>query len=118
MIGGGPFNLKPGQWSDDTSMALCLAESPYSLKGFDADDQMQRYVRWWQDGHLSVKGYCFDIGITVSAALGKDRKIGDPFAGNTDPHTAGNGSLMRLAPVPLAYRARPELAIHYAAGSS
>jgi ADP-ribosyl-[dinitrogen reductase] hydrolase len=118
MVGGGPFNLQPGQWTDDTSMALCLAESLVSCHGFDPIDQMGRYCRWWLDGHLSVKGYCFDIGTTVCAALSKYAKTGDPFAGSTDPHTAGNGSLMRLAPVVLAYRASPEQAIHFAAESS
>lgn len=45
MVGGGPYNLEPGQWTDDTSMALCLAESLLERQGFDADDQMKRYVR-------------------------------------------------------------------------
>lgn len=42
MVGGGPFNLKPGQWTDDTTMALCLAESLLECGGFDARDQMER----------------------------------------------------------------------------
>jgi len=46
MTGGGPFRLAPGQWTDDTSMALCLAESLIKKKGFDPVDQMKRYVRW------------------------------------------------------------------------
>jgi ADP-ribosyl-[dinitrogen reductase] hydrolase len=118
MVGGGPFNLQPGQWTDDTSMALCLGESLVRMHGFDAEDQMSRYVRWWQDGYLSSTGECFDIGMTVCRALSNYTKTGDPFSGSTDPRSAGNGSLMRLAPIPLAYRASPELAIHYAAGSS
>jgi ADP-ribosyl-[dinitrogen reductase] hydrolase len=69
MIGGGPFNLQPGQWTDDTSMALCLAERLVRTRGFDPKDQMDRYCRWWQEGHLSSTGTCFDIGLTVSAAL-------------------------------------------------
>jgi ADP-ribosyl-[dinitrogen reductase] hydrolase len=118
MVGGGPFNLQPGQWTDDTSMALCLGESLVRMHGFDAEDEMSRYVRWWQDGYLSSTGECFDIGMTVCRALSNYTKTGDPFSGSTDPRSAGNGSLMRLAPIPLAYRASPELAIHYAAGSS
>ena len=118
MQGGGPFNLQPGQWTDDTSMALCLAESLVRMHGFDAEDQMSRYVRWWDDGYLSSTGECFDIGMTVCGALSKYLQTGNPFAGSTDPHTAGNGSLMRLVPVPLAYRANPGLALHYAAESS
>src|SRR5205823_4839410 len=58
IVGGGPFGLQPGQWTDDTSMALCLAESLIERQGFDADHQMQLYCRWWRDGHWSCKGYC------------------------------------------------------------
>jgi ADP-ribosyl-[dinitrogen reductase] hydrolase len=118
MVGGGPFNLNPGEWTDDTSMALCLGESLVECNGFDPIDQMQRYLRWWQEGYMSVKGKCFDIGLTVSAALGKYQRTCHPFAGSTDPYSAGNGSLMRLAPVVLAFRAKPEQAIHFAAESS
>jgi ADP-ribosyl-[dinitrogen reductase] hydrolase len=118
MVGGGPFNLQPGQWTDDTSMALCLGESLVHCHGFDPKDQMERYCRWWQEGYLSCTGRCFDIGCTVRAALSKYTETGDPFSGSVDPRSAGNGSLMRLAPVPLAYRANPELAIHYAGESS
>ena len=50
MIGGGPFDLKPGEWTDDTSMALCLAESLVERSGFDAKDQMDRYCRWHEEG--------------------------------------------------------------------
>lgn len=65
MRGGGPFGLAPGQWTDDTSMALCLAESLLTKGGFDAHDQMARYLNWWQWGYLSSTGECFDIGMTV-----------------------------------------------------
>lgn len=103
MVGGGPFHLKPGQWTDDTSMALCLAESLLSKKTFDAADQMGRYLNWWKWGYLSSTGECFDIGMTVSQALSQYQQTGQPFAGSTDPFTAGNGSLMRLVPVVLFY---------------
>jgi len=101
MVGGGPFGLKPGEWTDDTSMALCLAESLVSCRGFDAEDQMRRYCRWRDSGHLASNGRCFDIGLTVSAALRRFEATGEPFAGSADPRTAGNGSLMRLAPAVL-----------------
>jgi ADP-ribosyl-[dinitrogen reductase] hydrolase len=103
MVGGGPFNLKPGQWTDDTSMALCLAESLLTKNGFDASDQMGRYLNWWHWGYLSSTGDCFDIGMTVHEALTRYQETGNPFAESTDPFTAGNGSLMRLAPVVLFY---------------
>ena len=99
-------------------MAHCLGESLVQCQGFDPKDQMDRYVRWWRDGHLSCTGRCFDIGITASAALSKYTKTGDPFSGSVNPRSAGNGSLMRLAPVPLAYRENLERAIHYAGESS
>jgi len=118
MVGGGPFNLKPGEWTDDTSMALCLAESLVTKRNFDPIHQLETYVRWWRDGHLSVKGRCFDIGITTSASLDRFRDRGQPFPGSTDSSTAGNGSLMRLAPAPLAFANNPEVAISMAAQSS
>jgi ADP-ribosyl-[dinitrogen reductase] hydrolase len=103
MVGGGPFNLEPGQWTDDTSMALCLAASLVETGAFDAHDQMRRYLRWRDEGYMSSNGRCFDIGTTVSAALRRYERTGDPFAGSTDPMSAGNGSIMRLAPVVLRY---------------
>jgi ADP-ribosyl-[dinitrogen reductase] hydrolase len=118
MIGGGPFGLHPGQWTDDTSMALCLAESLIEKRGFDPKDQMDRYCRWWKEGYLSSTGTCFDIGITVKTALARYLRTGEPLAGSTDPFAAGNGSLMRLAPVALAFRQDFELAIHNAGESS
>ncbi|MGA1198430.1 MAG: ADP-ribosylglycohydrolase family protein, partial [Candidatus Latescibacterota bacterium] len=91
MVGGGPFGLDVGQWTDDTSMALCLAESLIACDGFDPKDQMDRYVRWWRDGYMSVTGHCFDIGNTVRNALFNYQKTGDPFSGSQDPNAAGNG---------------------------
>jgi ADP-ribosyl-[dinitrogen reductase] hydrolase len=99
MQGGGPFGLAPGEWTDDTSMALCLAASLIHCRGFDAVDQMNRYCNWRSVGYMSSNGRCFDIGITVSNALSRYLANGDPFAGDPDPRTAGNGALMRLAPV-------------------
>lgn len=118
MVGGGPFNLDPGQWTDDTSMTLCLATSLIECNGFDANDQMQRYCRWWHEGYLSSTGNCFDIGNTVSDAPRRYEATGNPFAGSTDPDTTGNGSIMRLAPVPMFYAQDMDAAEHYAAESS
>lgn len=116
MVGGGPFDLSPGQWTDDTSMALCLAESLIERRGFDAADQMQRYVRWMHDGHLSSTGKCFAIGTTTSDALRRFEREKTPFAGSTERSRAANGSLMRLAPVPLLYWQDPQAMAH--AGTS
>lgn len=118
MAGGGPFGLPPGYWTDDTSMALCLAESLITKGGFDAADQMARYANWWKRGHLSSTGVCFDIGMTVRAALNRYLDDGEPYAGSAHPESAGNGSLMRLAPVVLFFH--PVLAdqLPYAEDSS
>ena len=100
------FDLEPGQWTDDTSMALCLATSLIECGGFDPMDQMRRYVRWWREGYLSsVEGRCIDIGYTVKDALSLFERTGDPYAGSSDLDTAGNGSLMRLAPIPMYFAA-------------
>lgn len=118
MIGSGPFNLKPGQWTDDTSMALCLAESLIECNGFNPKDQMERYVRWWKEGHLSSTGRCFDIGTTTRTALSAFLKTGNPLSGPSDSYSAGNGSLMRLAPVPMFYANNPREAIEKSGESS
>lgn len=118
MNGGGPFALAPGQWTDDTSMALCLAESLLEKNGFDAADQMTRYLNWWQWGYWSSTGQCFDIGTTIREALTHYQQSGQPFAGSSDPDTAGNGSLMRLAPVVMYYFPSQEEVTHFAQQSS
>ncbi len=118
MIGGGPFGLTAGQWTDDTSMALCLAASLVECNGFDARDQMERYVRWMEDGYYSSTGRCFDIGATTSQALRRYQRTGEPFSGSADPYAAGNGSIMRLAPVPLFFYPDRAAAMHFAAQSS
>ena len=118
MAGGGPLGLQPGQWTDDTSMALCLAASLVEARTFDPRDQMERYCRWYEQGYMSSTGKCFDIGNTTRTALMRYRHSGDPFSGSNDTFSAGNGSIMRLAPVALFYF--PELAQmrQYAAESS
>ncbi len=118
MVGGGPFRLTPGAWTDDTSMALCLATSLVEVPGFDPRDQMDRYVRWWREGYLSSTGTCFDIGGTVRSALARFEKTGDPMDGAEDPHAAGNGCIMRLAPVPLYFFRDGAAAIRYSGESS
>ena len=118
MIGGGPFNLEPGQWTDDTSMALCLAASLIERGEFDPMDQMRRYVRWRDEGYLSSTGTCFDIGNTIASALSRFMDTGEPYAGSSDPYSAGNGSLMRLAPVPMYFAGDAAEAISRSADSS
>ena len=118
MVGGGPFRLKPGEWTDDTSMALCLAESLVETCRFDPIDQLQRYSRWIREGYFSSNGRVFDVGLTVSASLRLFAQTQQPYCGSLDPETAGNGSLMRLAPVPLFFSQDPEEAINRSGESS
>ena len=118
MVGGGPFDLKPGQWTDDTSMALCLADSLITSGGYNAHDQMSRYIRWYREGYLSSTGDCFDIGNTVKDALQRYERSNFALMGSTDAMSAGNGSLMRLAPVAMYFATRPEEAIKLCGESS
>jgi ADP-ribosyl-[dinitrogen reductase] hydrolase len=118
IVGGGPFNLNPGEWTDDTSMALCFANSLIEVGGFDAKDQMDRYIRWRDTGYMSSNGVCFDIGNTIRRALYDYERTGDPYSGPTDPRSAGNGSIMRLAPVVMFYYPDRRLVLKYCAESS
>ncbi len=111
-------DMAGGDWTDDTSMALCLADSLVTLGGFDPVDQLTRYVRWLDDGYLSATGVCYGIGGTTKRSLKRFKETRAPYCGPTEPETAGNGSIMRLAPVPLAYSSRPEEAVARAAMSS
>ena len=118
MVGGGPFRLEPGQWTDDTSMALCLAESLVECGGHDPVDQMRRYVRWWREGHFSATGECFDIGSTTWSQLLRFTRTGEPHDPHVDDESAANGSLMRLAPVSIRWFAEPSVVVERAAASS
>jgi ADP-ribosylglycohydrolase len=100
---GGPHGLKAGEWTDDTSMALALADSMASV-GWDLNDQANRYVEWWQTGKYSVNGRCFDMGITTRIALNRFVSSKNAFAsGDPSEWASGNGSIMRLAPVPVGH---------------
>jgi ADP-ribosyl-[dinitrogen reductase] hydrolase len=118
ILGGGPFHLRAGQWTDDTSMALCLAASLVERKGFDAADQMERYSKWLHDGYMSSAGRCFDIGNTTMQAIQTYRQTGNPSSGLDWMNMAGNGSLMRLAPIPLFYFPDLDQTVNFALESS
>lgn len=118
MVGGGPFRLPAGAWTDDTSMALCLATSLVEIGRFDPTDQMRRYCAWYENGYLSSTGRCFDIGLTVRGSLARFQQSGDPFAGRPDPQSAGNGCIMRLAPVPMFFHPDVAEAIRWSGESS
>lgn len=108
MVGGGPFDLRPGEWTDDTSMALCLADSLIERGRLDEGDLLRRFCRWFRDGENSITGRCFDIGNVTATALTHFEQAGDIHAGPTDRMTAGNGSLMRLSPVAVRYWNDPD----------
>jgi ADP-ribosyl-[dinitrogen reductase] hydrolase len=116
MVGGGPFHLLAGQYSDDTSQALCLAESLIECRGFEPKNVMEKLSRWMSHGHLSSTGHCFDIGETSRRAIRRFQATGIPYAGDYEGES--NGSLMRLAPVPLAFWRSPPNAIRYCSVSS
>jgi ADP-ribosyl-[dinitrogen reductase] hydrolase len=119
MVSGGAFGLSPGQWTDDTAMALCLAESLVVSKGFDAADQMERYLKWFRQGYMSSVDHCIGIGNTVlNALLRYEQRPAQPYCGSTDPRSAGNGCIMRLAAVPLFFATRPDEAIRLSGESS
>ena len=118
MVGGGPFGLRPGDWTDDTSMALCLAESLLDTGGMDLADQLRRYVLWWRSGYLSSTGRCFDIGGTTRAELTRFERTGEAINPKIDQESAANGSLMRLAPVAIRWYADAGAAAAMSAESS
>ena len=118
MTSGGIFNLNAGQWTDDTALALCLAESLIKTKGFSPFDQMNRYLKWYNEGHLSSTGKCFGIGSNTLQSLQRFEKNGKLSDIPINSNATTNGSLMRLAPVPLAFCSDPVIAIERSGDSS
>ena len=114
---GGPFNLKEGQWTDDTSLALCIGTSLLEKKAFNAEDIIKRFHKWFREGYMSCTGHCFDIGNTTKAALLRFEDNGNLFSGSPDD-PATNGSIMRLAPVPLFYFRDLDKTLFFAGESS
>jgi ADP-ribosyl-[dinitrogen reductase] hydrolase len=115
MLGGGPFELPRGGWSDDTAMALCLAESLIEREGFDARDQVARYRRWQQEGHLSATGACLGITAATARALAVSQWRRQPYSGTHDPDALDPEALSRVTPVVLYFFAHPQIAAEHAA---
>jgi ADP-ribosyl-[dinitrogen reductase] hydrolase len=103
LLGGGPFDLPRGAWSDDTAMALCLAESLLERQGFDARDQVARYRRWQQEGYLSATGQCLGITAGTARALALAQWRRQAFSGPHDPGILDPESLSRVAPVTMYF---------------
>jgi len=118
LLGGGPFGLKAGKWTDDTSMALCLADSLIEKQQFDAFDQMEKYLSWYKNGYNSSTGDCFDIGNATLQALNLFESTGQAYCGDTSRYSAGNGSIMRLAPIPIVFHNKTALLNRYSVLSS
>jgi ADP-ribosylglycohydrolase len=118
MLGGGPFDLPRGAWSDDTAMALCLAESLLESNGFDARDQVERYRRWQAEGHLSATGQCVGITAATARALALAQWRRQPFSGSHDPQAQDPEALSRLAPVVMYFFADEPAAVEQAAESA
>ncbi|HET9390845.1 MAG TPA: ADP-ribosylglycohydrolase family protein [Steroidobacteraceae bacterium] len=115
MLGGGPFDLPRGAWSDDTSMALCLAESLLTSNGFDAKDQVDRYTRWQQDGYLSSVGHCVGITASTARALAMSKWRRQVFAGSHDPKLLDPEPLSRTGAAVLFFFSSLEAALQHAA---
>ena len=103
MAQGGPHRLQRGQWTDDTAMALALADSLALAPGLDPADLIRRFLDWRDTGAYSCTGTCFDVGNATSAALERFRRTGEPLAGSDDTNASGNGALMRIAPVAIRH---------------
>ncbi|MCP2231917.1 ADP-ribosylarginine hydrolase Tri1 [Erwinia sp. LJJL01] len=104
IVGGGPFRLKPGEWTDDTSMALCLAETYIQAGHLDITSFRNRLVNWYHFGVNSANGVCFDIGNTTRYALEQYLDKGPSWFGNTESDTAGNAAIIRQAPAGIFQR--------------
>lgn len=92
MIGGGVFNLQPGQITDDTIMSILTAKSLIESNGFNPTHMMTLFYEW------SSSPECFDIGNTIQEAIYGFKRTGNPYQGNKDLKYSGNGSLMRIYP--------------------
>jgi ADP-ribosylglycohydrolase len=115
---GGKFRLNAGEWTDDTAMSLCLAQSLIECKGFDPIDQLNKYLQWIDTGYMSCTGKMIGLGKTVMRSLIRYRRTGQPYTDIKHEKFSGNGSLMRLAPICMYYSDNLDEAVHYAALSS
>ena len=118
MKGGGPFGFAPAEWTDDTSMAIPIAQAlleAASDAGSSSPAALTMIVRAWTAWAAEAK----DVGAQTSSVIAAARRLAsaagrskvhaaDFSAAAADFHartgrSAGNGSLMRTAPLALAY---------------
>ena len=96
------WNIPPGYWTDDTSMAICLAESIIARNTVDPQDLLERFGRWYKLGENSATGRCFDIGTTTRSNIEAFLRSGQTQAPDLY-YQSGNGGIMRLAPVAIRW---------------
>ena len=102
MTGYGTYNLPKGSWSDDSSMMLCLADSIAKLRGIDYDDIMKKFYNWFKHAKYTPDHKVFDIGRTCLMAIANYEEGSKAvYCGLSGEMDNGNGSLMRIAPLPL-----------------
>jgi len=118
LLGGGPFDLPRGGWSDDTAMALCLAESLLQSNGFDARDQVERYRRWQKDGWLSATGQCVGITASTARALAFSQWRRQVFSGSHDPTQLDPEPLSRVGVTVMFFLASADEAARQATASA
>jgi ADP-ribosylglycohydrolase len=118
LLGGGPFELPRGAWSDDTAMALCLAESLVESGGQDPRDQVARYTRWQREGYLSATGQCLGITANTAQALAAAQWRAQPYSGSHDPRQLHPEPLARVAPVVMYAFAGATQAVELAADAA
>ena len=98
MLGYGTHHQPPGTWSDDSSLALCLAET--LMEGYDLEKIGRSFVDWLYHNKWTAHGNVFDVGSATMAAISRLQKGVSPvLAGGTDEFSNGNGSLMRILPI-------------------
>ena len=114
MMGGGKFKLPPGAWTDDTALALCLAESLLITPQLDRADLLTRFLRWVELGENSATGRAVGIGQNTLWSLLRFQETGALEAAKVSRRSDGNGALMRLAPLPCVWWRDPQEAVRLA----
>jgi len=115
---GGKFRLEAGEWTDDTAMALCLAQSLLDCQGFEPHDQMKKYLDWMECGYMSCTGKAIGIGKIVMRSMIRYKRNQQAYTDICHEKFSGNGSLMRLAPICVYYADNLDSAVHFASLSS
>ena len=110
MLAGGYFKLPAGAWTDDTAMALCLADSLIHDSDLGPKDLLDRFLGWIYENENTSTGQCIGVGQNTFAVLGNYRRTGALTAPPVKGRSDGNGALMRLAPVACRHWADPKKA--------